>query len=97
MATVPTPAKPAEELSEDIGTSTGSPAKVILFNDDVHTFEEVTSQLIKALGCGTSKAESLTWEVHTKGKANVFEGEMNECVRISSVLEEIALHTQIEI
>jgi len=97
MGTAPTPTKPAEELGEDTGISSGSPAKVILFNDDVHTFEEVASQLIKALGCGTSKAEALTWEVHTRGKASVFEGAMDECVRVSAVLEEISLHTQIEV
>ncbi len=71
-------------------------SKVILFNDDWHTFDEVIEQIIKAVGCGRDKAENLTWEVHTKGKACVFDGEMNDCLRISGVLEEIGLHTQIE-
>jgi ATP-dependent Clp protease adaptor protein ClpS len=73
------------------------PAKVILFNDEIHTFEEVIGQLIKALKCDSTKAEQLTWEVHNTGKAMVFEGPMEECVKISGVLEEIALHTQIEV
>jgi len=34
--------------------------------------------------------------VHTRGKACVYTGEMPECLRVSHVLEEIALHTQIE-
>jgi len=72
------------------------PAKVILFNDEVHTFEEVIGQLIKALRCDSAKAEVLTWEVHNSGKAAVFQGPMDECVKISGVLEEIALHTQIQ-
>lgn len=73
------------------------PAKVILFNDEVHTFDEVIDQIIKAIRCDTSKAEALTWQVHNSGKAIVFEGVMNECMQVSSVLEEIALHTQIEV
>jgi ATP-dependent Clp protease adaptor protein ClpS len=73
------------------------PVKVILFNDEIHTFEEVIGQLIKALKCDSTKAEQLTWEVHNSGKAMVFEGPMEECVKISGVLEEIALHTQIEV
>jgi ATP-dependent Clp protease adaptor protein ClpS len=73
------------------------PATVILFNDEVHTFEEVIGQLIKALRCDSSKAERLTWEVHNTGKSAVFEGPMGECVKISGVLEEIALHTQIQL
>ncbi len=74
-----------------------TPAKVILFNDELHTFEEVIGQLIKALQCGIAKAEALTWEVHNTGKAAVFEGPMDNCVKVSGILEEIALHTQIEI
>jgi ATP-dependent Clp protease adapter protein ClpS len=82
------------EADTDIGVANN--ARVILFNDEWHTFDEVISQIIKAISCSRDKAESLTWEVHTKGKACVFEGEINECLKVSSVLEEIALHTQIE-
>ena len=85
------------ERDVDNDTVIQAPAKVILFNDEIHTFEEVIGQLIKALSCDTATAEGLTWEVHNTGKAMVFEGAMNECVKISSVLEEIALHTQIEL
>lgn len=83
-----------QEIStvEDIGHA----AKVILFNDEWHTFDEVISQIIKATGCSSEKAEALTWEVHEKGKAIVFVGDMPECLGVSSVLEEIDLHTQIE-
>jgi len=74
----------------------GEAAKVILFNDEWHTFDEVINQLIKAIRCSLKKAEEITFEVHTKGKACVFSGTVDECLRISSVMEEIALHTQIE-
>ena len=74
-----------------------TPAKVVLFNDEVHTFEEVIGQIIKATGCDLKKAEALTWEVHHAGKAIVFDGEMPKCVQVSSVLEEIELMTRIEI
>lgn len=82
------------EVIDDQDVTLGS--KVILFNDEWHTFEEVTAQIIKAIKCNQSEAEALTWEVHSKGKACVFSGEMHECLRVSSVLEEIQLHTQIE-
>lgn len=91
-------ARPSEELEvlEAETTSTELPAKVILYNDDWHTFEEVIVQLMKATGCGRERAEALTWEVHTRGKAAVYEGSLAECLRVSGVLEEIALHTEIE-
>lgn len=92
----------AEQTQElelmEVGTSDSStsPAKVILFNDEWHTFEEVINQIIKAIKCTHEHAEGITWEVHNKGKACVYAGDMNECLRVSSVLEEIQLHTQIE-
>jgi len=73
------------------------PAKVILFNDDYHTFEEVIAQIIKAIHCPREQAEAITWEAHTKGRAIVTSGELEECLRVSKVLEEIKLQTQIEI
>jgi len=88
--------KPTRERESESDVLVQEPSKVILFNDEIHTFDEVIGQLIKALGCDTAKAESLTWEVHSNGKALVFDGPMDDCLKVSSVLEEIALHTQIE-
>lgn len=88
--------RPTEIQQDDKDVLTQDPAKVVLFNDDIHTFDEVITQLIKAIRCSTDKAESIAWEVHSRGKAVVYTGEMQECLRVNSVLEEIALHTQIE-
>lgn len=89
--------KPLEQVDEEGDVLIDEPAKVILFNDDAHTFDEVITQLIKALKCTSQHAESLTWDVHNHGKAVVFTGEMVKCMQVSSVLEEIQLMTQIEV
>lgn len=70
-------------------------SRVILFNDDHHTFDEVIEQVCKATGCSEFRAEAIAWEVHLRGQSCVHEGEIFECLRVSSVLEEIALHTQV--
>ncbi len=77
-------------------TDTQTPAKVILFNDDVHTFDEVIYQLIKAIRCDYEKAKALTYQVHNFGRAIVYSGELLRCIEVSSILEEIQLSTQIE-
>lgn len=69
--------------------------RTILFNDDHHTFEEVIDQVILATGCSSLKAEGIAWEVHLRGQACVHEGELFDCIKVSAVLEEIALHTQV--
>lgn len=88
---------PKVDIEKEIDVAIQEPATVILFNDAIHTFDEVIEQLIKALRCDTTKAEALTWEVHNSGKAAVYKGEMSECLKVNGVLEEIALHTQIEV
>jgi len=81
---------PEEEEAED------TPWQLILFDDDVHTFDEVINQLIKALGCSVGKAEEITLKVHNEGKALVYEGAFEECLKINSVLQEIQLITEIK-
>ena len=80
----------------DIDTTLGEP-RVILFNDNIHTFDEVINQCIKAIGCSKDQGQKIAMEVHTTGKSCVFQGKMVECIKISSILEEITLHTQIEV
>lgn len=84
-----------ETVIDDFSGITNA-AKVILFNDEIHTFDEVIQQILKAINCTYEEAESKTMEVHTKGKSIVYEGDLQECLRVSSILEEIALHTQVE-
>lgn len=72
------------------------PWKVILFNDEIHTFEEVILQLVKATGCSTQDAEKIAFTVDREGKAVAFEGLFEECFRVQGVLREIQLVTQIE-
>jgi ATP-dependent Clp protease adaptor protein ClpS len=88
--------KPESEADQETTVETQTPAKVVLFNDDVHTFDEVIGQIIKAIRCDLEKAKALTNQVHNYGKAVVFGGELTKCIQVSSILEEIDLKTQIE-
>lgn len=83
-------------IEERTDTETRTPWRLFLYDDDIHTFDEVIEQLIKATGCAYSHAEKLTWQVHNEGKAMVHEGEFEECLRIDSVLKEIQLVTEIK-
>jgi ATP-dependent Clp protease adaptor protein ClpS len=83
-----------EELVADVDTLDSW--RVVLFNDDKHTFDEVIFQIIKAVRCTRSIAEKHTWEVHTKGRSIVYSGNMTKCIHVSAILEEIALKTEIQ-
>lgn len=83
------------EVEKEDEVNLKEPYKVILFNDDYHSFDDVINQLIKALKCGYAEARGYAFEAHVKGKTVVFTGELSKCLKVSSVLEEISLHTQI--
>ncbi len=92
-STNPKTEQEAEVLVEE---AIDTPWRLILYNDDIHTFDEVINQLIKAIKCSISEAESIAITVHNEGKAIVFEGSFEECLRINSVLLEIQLITEIK-
>lgn len=85
-----------ELLEEEVDTHLDAPWRVILYNDQIHTFDEVIGQLIKATGCSVSQAEAYAWRAHVQGKAGVYEGSFEECLRVKSILDEIALVTEIQ-
>jgi ATP-dependent Clp protease adaptor protein ClpS len=91
---MPKPEELLEPTDIDIGTEGFS---LILFNDSVHDFEEVTAQVMKATGYSYEKAESITMEAHQKGRAAVVSGELDKCLKVQAVLEEISLRTSIEV
>ncbi|HEX7356690.1 MAG TPA: ATP-dependent Clp protease adaptor ClpS [Ignavibacteriaceae bacterium] len=83
------------EITTEETTDINISSRVVLYNDDWHTFEEVINQLIIAVKCSFEKARDFAFEVHVKGKAIVFSGSLSQCLQVSSILEEISLHTQI--
>ena len=93
---IPTKQSPQITNLEEEKTDINIGSRVVLFNDDWHTFEEDIAQIIKATKCSFIEARDKTFEVHVNGKAVVYSGEMADCLRVSGILEEILLHTQIE-
>jgi ATP-dependent Clp protease adapter protein ClpS len=87
---------PELDIIEEEKSEVNLGSRVILFNDDWHSFEEVISQIIKATKCSFIEARDKTFEVHVNGKAVVYSGELSDCLRVSAILEEILLHTVID-
>ncbi|HHC80922.1 MAG TPA: ATP-dependent Clp protease adaptor ClpS [Flavobacteriia bacterium] len=52
--------------------------EIILFNDDIHTFDFVINSLIDICGHTPQQAEQCTYLVHYKGKCAVKTGEYDE-------------------
>ncbi|MBI2900555.1 MAG: ATP-dependent Clp protease adaptor ClpS [Planctomycetes bacterium] len=72
------------------------PWNVVLFNDDVHTFDEVILQLQKATGCSLERAVQITYAAHTEGQAVAYGGCLERCEIVAAKLQEIRLRVTIE-
>lgn len=84
------------EQVTDIGTGGAEGSKVFLFNCECHSFEDVITQLLKAVpGMTRPSAEELAWRVHTQGLAEVYRGGTSECERVAKILGETGLIVQV--
>ena len=77
-------------------TDLGNPWLVMLFNDEVHTFDEVILQIQKACGHPLQRAVELTHQVHRNGRAMVYAGPQMECERAAGILAQIQLTVLVE-
>jgi ATP-dependent Clp protease adapter protein ClpS len=69
---------------------------VILYNDDVHAFDDVVRQVQKATGVSTEEAFAITLGAHESGRAVCFTGPHDACAKVADILREIALHVEID-
>ena len=84
-----------KELKQEIHSGdTDELHRLILFNSN-HFYDDVITQLQKATGYDIIQCEQIAIIAHTKGKAVVKSGEMEELNQINSILKEINLITEI--
>jgi ATP-dependent Clp protease adaptor protein ClpS len=66
----------------EIGKNTNSELErncdLILFNDDIHSFEYVIESLVEVCSMNSIQAEQCTYIAHYKGKCNVRKGTFGE-------------------
>jgi ATP-dependent Clp protease adaptor protein ClpS len=68
---------------------------LVLYNDDVNTFEHVIDSLIKVCKHETIQAEQCTWIVHYNGKCAVKEGDFRKLRPMRQALNEKGLTAKI--
>ena len=81
-----------EELLENISNS----RSIIVYNDDVNTFEWVIESFEEICGHSTIQAEQLAHIIHFRGKANVKEGTLDDLKPLKDGLCDRGLSAVIE-
>jgi ATP-dependent Clp protease adapter protein ClpS len=90
-----TETRPAREQETGAETVLPPPWITLLWNCECHTFDDVATQLVKALGCSYEDGMAIAWRVHSDGKAVVRVGPREECERVARVLGEIGLQVSV--
>ena len=81
---------------DEILTSIKTVRRLILWNDEVNTFEHVIFCMIKYLKYNEGQAEKIAFKVHTEGKCTVLEGSFTEVEVYRKILKQEGLSVSIE-
>ncbi|MGO1520963.1 MAG: ATP-dependent Clp protease adaptor ClpS [Sphingobacterium sp.] len=81
---------------EEILAATKTSNRLILWNDEINTFEHVIHCLMLYLQYSESEASRIAWTVHTKGKCVVLEGSYTEMEVYRKILKTEKLTVSIE-
>ncbi|MDG1314609.1 MAG: ATP-dependent Clp protease adaptor ClpS [Flavobacteriaceae bacterium] len=86
-----------EKISEQFDTLTQEERlnEIVLFNDDVNTFEHVIESLVAICNHTHEQAEQCALLVHYKGKCTVKTGSYDELEPLCSRLLEVGLSAEI--
>ena len=86
-----------EKIQEDISVleKEGNQNEIVLYNDDVNTFDHVINTLIYACEHTPEQAEQCSIIVHYKGKCTVKTGDFPELKPRCSMLLEAGLSAEI--
>jgi hypothetical protein len=76
-------------------TDTGEGWIVTVFDNDVNTFDEVVTVLIRATACTIEEAQIETWEIDNLGKSVVHQGGKDECCRSAGIIAEIGIRVEV--
>jgi ATP-dependent Clp protease adapter protein ClpS len=68
---------------------------VVVYDNEVNTFDEVMLILQKATGCSLEEAAIETWEVHYLGKSVVHHGGREECERAAGIIRTIGIRVEV--
>ncbi len=85
-----------EQISVDIKELIEDLNHVVLYNDDVNTFDHVINCLIKYCSHTSEQAEQCAFIVHYKGKCSVKKGNKSSLLPIHQALLENGLSSSIQ-
>ncbi|KYP14015.1 ATP-dependent Clp protease adaptor ClpS [Flavihumibacter sp. CACIAM 22H1] len=85
------------KVEVDVLTDTGTPYQLIVWNDEVNTFDWVIETLISVCGHTPEQAEQCALFIHTKGKYAVKNGEYDDLKTMCDAITDRGIGATVEI
>lgn len=87
---------PVVRPDDGLGNGLGWDSQVVLYNDDVHTFDYVIAALCAVFGHGARLAGRIAMEAHTKGRAIAEVEEREKAEAHAAILKAGGLRATVE-
>jgi len=81
---------------EEVLTALRVNHRLILWNDEINTFDHVIHCMVKYLDYSDTQAEKIAWKVHTEGKCAILEGSFTELEVYRKILQQEGLTVSID-
>ncbi len=88
--------KEQEDVLMEELTSDGQQTQLVVLNDDFNTFDWVIECFMEVLNHTSEQSEQLAWIIHTKGRASVKLGTLDELKPYKDALTDRGLNAIIE-
>ena len=86
-----------ESVETDVLTDVEEPCRLIMWNDEVNTFEWVIETLIDVCGHTPEQAEQCAWLIHTQGKYAVKNGSYDDLKPMCDIITERGIGATVEV
>lgn len=84
-----------EQVIVEVDEVTVDEQQVVVYNDDVNTFDHVIDTLIRVCRHSQEQAEQCTWLIHYKGKCAVKSGSKDELVPVKDAICDAGIDARI--
>ncbi|HQV54110.1 MAG: ATP-dependent Clp protease adaptor ClpS [Chitinophagaceae bacterium] len=86
-----------EEVDLDVLTSTEDPCHLVVWNDEINTFEWVIETLIEICGHSFEQAEQCSLIIHQNGKYAVKNGSYDDLKPLCDAITERGINATVEV
>lgn len=86
-----------ELIETDVLTDVENPCHLIMWNDEVNTFEWVIETLVDVCGHSPEQAEQCAWFIHTKGKYAVKNGSYDDLKPLCDAITDRGIGATVEV